>query len=195
VLTEGDVHNAMFAMPARLPERFLSAHGGVQRDLGAGRVLYARFNDPYTEAPSATGGVAAGRTANASDAAMRSAGTALASSGALSATDGADPIAFVGFPADAKYAFTGVPWAAPQVGAVTAAAAYGTDALPLDGGVALTVHGVGFARSPFLTCALVQHDPAGQFRRDAEMGDTPRGGQAVAAGVNPKPSDPKTLKP
>jgi hypothetical protein len=55
-LTEHDVHSAMFAMPARLPERFLSPHGAVQRDLSAGRVLYARFNDPYTEAPNATVG-------------------------------------------------------------------------------------------------------------------------------------------
>jgi hypothetical protein len=53
-LSEGDVHSAMFDMPARLPERFLSPHSGVQRDLAAGRVLYARFNDPYTDAGAYT---------------------------------------------------------------------------------------------------------------------------------------------
>jgi hypothetical protein len=74
---------------------------------------------------------------------------------------------------------TGVPWAAPQLGAVTAdAAVYGTASLPMDGGVPLTVHGVGFARSPFLKCALVQHDPVGQFTRSSEMGSS-----AVAAVV------------
>ena len=178
-LTEGDVHGAMFAMPARLPERFISPHGAAQRNLAAGRVLYARFNDPYTEAPNAQGGAAAGRSVNVSDAALRSSGVAAAAGGALSlsATDGPDPIALVGFPADAKYAFTGVPWAAPQVGAVTTEEAYGDASLPMDGGVNLTVHGVGFARSPFLKCAMVQHDPVAQFARDAEMG-TPRTSRA-----------------
>ena len=111
-LSEGDVHSAMFAMPARLPERFLSPHSGVQRDLAAGRVLYARFNDPYTETPNATGGEAAGRSMNVSDGALRSAGTrtpagpTASTPTALSVTDGADPVSFIGFPADAKYAFT-----------------------------------------------------------------------------------------
>jgi hypothetical protein len=51
-----------------------------------------------------TGGKAVGRAINASDAASYSSG--ITSSGSFSVTDGADPIALVGFPADAKYAFT-----------------------------------------------------------------------------------------
>ena len=179
-LEEADVHNAMFAMPARLPERVISPHAAAQRDLSAGRVLYARFNRPYTEAPGVNGTTVAGRSPHVVDAATRSAGKTWMN-GSLASTDGSDPITFVGFPTNAKYAFTGVPWAAPQVGGVVSA--YGAEALPLDGGATLNVTGVGFARSPFLKCALVQHDPMGQFARHAEVGDVAKGGSAVAAGT------------
>ena len=117
---------------------------------------------------------------------------------ALSSADGADPVSLIGFPTDAKYAFTGVPWAAPQVGKVTTnESAYNTAAdggdggattLPMDGGVSLTVQGVGFARSPFLKCAMVQHDPAAQFARVAEMGDAATA--AAAANHNQPGADP-----
>eukprot|EP00959_Pyramimonas_sp_CCMP1952_P101476 2122944-Pyramimonas_sp.AAC.1 len=38
----------------------------------------------------------------------------------------------------------------------------------MDGGVQFTLSGVGFARSPWLKCAVAQPDPAGQFSAKAE---------------------------
>ena len=92
------------------------------------RVLYARFNGACRASPDAL---------NVSlDYAYNTAGVLNASSGKLRVTDAKDPVSLLGFPAETKYAYTGVPWAAPHVGKVTATAPGLGDGsvLPLDGG-------------------------------------------------------------
>ena len=53
-----------------------------------------------------------------------------------------------------RYAYTGVPWAAPLVTGMV-----GGGDVSLDGGSTVVFSGVGFAPSPFLKCALAQTDP------------------------------------
>eukprot|EP00959_Pyramimonas_sp_CCMP1952_P262735 5493968-Pyramimonas_sp.AAC.1 len=74
------------------------------------------------------------------------------------------------FPYNSMYAYTGVPWLAPLVTAVTSTdpASAGVTPLPLDGGMEVHVHGVGFARSAFTKCVLVQPDPAGLHEKQPE---------------------------
>jgi len=50
-----DIKGIMFKMPQYLPRRELEAPRGVQHDLAAGRVLWARFNNPCMEGPEQPG--------------------------------------------------------------------------------------------------------------------------------------------
>lgn len=85
-----------------------------------------------------------------------------------------DAAQLIDFPFNTKYAYTGVPWMAPMVTQVTSTSTTGESSLnmntplPLDGGIDVHVHGIGFARSAFTKCVLVQPDPAGLFERPEE---------------------------
>ena len=59
------------------------------------------------------------------------------------------------------FTYNGVPWEPPQVTSLPHGGKF-----PLDGGVQVTVTGVGFARSPFTHCSLVHPDPAGRIPTD-----------------------------
>jgi hypothetical protein len=109
-------------------------------------------------------------------------------------TTAESPTFFRNFGGPTAYAFTGVPWAAPFVTAVTLDAGADLDALdyektasgefawreagesllavPLDG-VRMVAHGVGFAPSAFAKCILAQPDPAGEFASDEDAVDGP----------------------
>ncbi|QDZ20851.1 LamGL domain-containing protein [Chloropicon primus] len=79
-----------------------------------------------------------------------------------SVTDG--PLSIVGLGGSAKYVYNGVPWLAPEVTTVPAE-------IPLDGGLEITVKGVGLAKSPFTHCVLVHPDPMGYYG-EASNADT-----------------------
>jgi hypothetical protein len=51
-----------------------------------------------------------------------------------------------------------VPWATPYV-----AKASSPEVMSLDGGAEITLLGVGFAKSAWLKCTMVQADPLGEF--------------------------------
>ena len=94
-----------------------------------------------------------------------------ANAGGRSVTDKLDDaVTLTGFPRYAKYVLTGAPWEPPLVtGIVTSggagsgsAGANDVPTVPLDGGGKVTLSGVGFARSPFLACAVKPPSPLGR---------------------------------
>ena len=135
-----EVADAMFKMPSHLPHRPLeSPNDEGQVDISSGRLLWARFNDPCgTAAVSAdSSGLSAGITDGAS----------------YSVDEANDDVLFPSFPAT-RLIFTGVPWAPPEITAAPSS-------IPMDGGVEVTLQGVGFARSPFSHCTLLHPNPVG----------------------------------
>ena len=135
-LNQEEVASTLFHMPKNLQGLTLEAPRGDQVDYSSGRALYTRFNNPCTEGPALSTKV--------SD---QLGGAAYYGSSEDSATsDLADDGATMA--ADAKYAYTGVPWAAPSVTHTTV----DDSTLPIDGGVNILLKGLGFAKSPFMKC-------------------------------------------
>jgi hypothetical protein len=262
VLRPEEVKSTLFHMPQKARSRDLENARGVQIDYTAGRVLYARFNNPCMESPQQQppppapppvlgegsfgsrrrlqqisdheielfdggdrpegltwgppppqpSGVDWGRREYVSDKAGYTSGWILPNGTRVFPTDTFNPANYINssgrfeplraslhtdavfmrnFPKNndlhmdtlvyaTKYAYTGVPWEPPMVTDVTAAnitddgmgVGFSADAwhgpLPIDGKVKIRVSGVGFARSSFAKCMLVQPDPAGLFK--APMG-------------------------
>ena len=191
-LTMDEIREAMFKMPQYLPTHKLEAPHGVQMDLTAGRVLYARFNNPCMEGlllgtPATrklqqdadafvfTTGMGSSswiggldfeqiRRQGISDEAGFTAGNYVDADGYLKVRDwDNDTLTFTGWREHAGYAYTGVPWAAPIVHTVDPGMA-----VPLDGEIEVTVKGIGFARSPFLKCATIQPDVRGEYVMEPE---------------------------
>ena len=197
-----DIKTIMFKMPQYLPARELEAPRGVQHDLSAGRVLWARFNNPCMEGPIPVGQTVnaprdgggrrrlqqitgpahtiynllstdaannTGRRLGVSDKAGMNAG------GAYTDNDGdtwqkildsdSDRTNFIKFRDSSRYAYTGVPWLAPTVSRVDVdrVSVSTANPLPLDGGIEVTMAGVGFARSPWLKCVSMQPDVRAEF--------------------------------
>ncbi|KAK3268674.1 hypothetical protein CYMTET_22835 [Cymbomonas tetramitiformis] len=178
----------LFHMPAFKQIKELEAPRGRTIDLAVGRVLYVRWNNPCLEAPvqappappppspqcdnegcfasrrrlSQISGTQDVRVQYVTDHAGYAGGRETEDGSYVLDADN-DQAVFVDFPYNSRYVYSGVPWAAPYVGDL----AFSQDSmdssggqLPLDGGVLVTVSGVGFARSPFLKCAVDQPDPA-----------------------------------
>ena len=169
-LSDEEVRATMFEMPKYMAKRELVAPRGHAMDYTAGRVLYARFNNPCMEGPAPIGlppptaptpAISGGRRLQQmesptsqsrrlgiSDHAGHTAGTR----GPMAITDAdSDVINFApdSFRVHTKYIYTGVPWEPPQV-----RKAVMDEYIPIDGGVKAQFFGVGFAKSPFMKCAL-----------------------------------------
>jgi len=182
-LEQYEIKSTMFHMPEKTVARELEGPRGVQVDYTAGRVFYARFNNPCMETPEQappppsppppsmegfdqlqtrrrlqqitdTNGV---RRPFISDKAGYSAFAVEAGSEIIDIDD--DRLFFRNFPQNAKYAYGGVPWAPPFLTSVST----GGQPIPLDGGMKVTIEGIGFAKSPFMKCMNVQPDPAEVF--------------------------------
>ena len=166
-LTPADVAAAMFPAGRGGGARRVSPPAGVQVDVSAGRALYARFNRPCVG-----GGLspAAGLELDAGEVDDASGNSGLrypAAAGGRVVTDTLDDsVTLVGFPRFTKYVLTGAPWAPPLVTGI-AGGGDGGPTVPLDGGGKVSLFGVGFARSPFLTCALAPPPPLGRAGTEA----------------------------
>eukprot|EP00898_Chlorokybus_atmophyticus_P003940 jgi/Chlat1/4547/Chrsp29S04595 len=208
-----ELHDIMFKMPLSLPSRELEAPRGEQLDYTAGRVLWARFNNPCQEGlaaavpsppppsppppgpapspppppppspppPADEGGgrrrllqmeePAFDRSASypvnvpavslyVTDKAGYTAGMRNHAKNATATLDlDNDYIYFApgSFPSHSRYAYTGAPFAPPLV--VTHPSP-DSDAYPVGESNMVTFTGVGFARSPFLSCGLFADDNA-----------------------------------
>ena len=86
---------------------------------------------------------------------------------------------------NSKYTYGGVPWLPPQVTLVPSE-------IPLDGGVNVTVQGVGFAKSPFSHCVLIHPDPMGYLNDFSSVG-TLLVGSTSPAGRSKYESIPSSL--
>ena len=113
-----------------------------------------------------------GRRMGVSDKAGMSAGGAYVGADvktyyALADSD-SDRTQFIRFRDSAKYAYTGVPWLAPTISRVEVDRTLISTAnpLPLDGGLDVTLSGVGFARSPWLKCVSAQPDVRAKYEAD-----------------------------
>ena len=130
-LDAAEIAAVPFDMPQARPPRAFHAPEGNQIDLSAGRVLWARFNHPYTDHGSVRD--LAGFTSGAD--------------GNVIQDQFDDTVTIESFGANAKYVFTGAPYAAPGLKAVSALP------FPLhaaSGSAAVT--GTGFAKSGFFRC-------------------------------------------
>ena len=114
----------------------------------------------------------AGRRLGVSDkAGMSSGGAYIGGDGKtylkLTDTDG-DRTGFIKFRDSARYAYTGVPWLAPTISRVEVDRSLISTAnpLPLDGGMEVTMSGVGFARSPWLKCVSAQPDVRAKYEAE-----------------------------
>lgn len=164
----------------------------AQVDSAAGRVLWVRFNNPCREsspeaAPApAPGPISAGgrrlqqlthpvaeevngRLQYVTDKAGYTAG-GMGPSGELVILDNdRDMVTIADYKKHSFFTYNGVPWEPPQVTSLPHGGKF-----PLDGGVQVTVTGVGFARSPFTHCSLVHPDPAGRIPTDTyDLGTNP----------------------
>lgn len=96
---------------------------------------------------------------------------------ALSVTDDFDDrVTLNDYPNNCKYVYSGVPWAQPHVGEIKyefSSDAAAVEALPMDGDVEVTVHGVGFSNSPFTRCVVVPPD-AGRAQESAPRSERSR---------------------
>ena len=135
-LSENEVQNAMFNMPASRFERKLTAPRGLQIDVAAGRVLWARFNNPCTD-----------RSSGIADEASATSGFVNAQNQVETSDLEQDLVSWKAFKTHSKYAYTGVPWLPPYIRDVQA-----SGDLSIDGGSAVSISGIGFAKSPFFKC-------------------------------------------
>ena len=214
-LTPEEVRHAMFKMPQFLPARELEAPRGVQLDLAAGRVLWARFQNPCMEGPApapvpsppppGSGGRRnlkqmypstasevnvkinnATRSYGVSDDSGYDSGGSFANGNLKGLDTDDDTMQFISFRKHTHYLYGGVPWAAPFVAEVGP-----EKPIPMDGGVSITLKGLGFAKSPFLKCAVKQPDPFGRHSdytpQYSDSCNTPKGRSGSRDTYSPRP--------